>query len=119
MILSVSRGINSIAHFFSLLIVFLFVCAITWLSTRYIGKLQQGNMASGNIELIEAFRLSPGKYIQIVRVGDKYLALAICKDTVTVLTELDKDEIEIVDKKELVSFKELFEKAKKRADKND
>lgn len=76
-------------------------------------------MNAGNMELIEACRIAPGKYIQIVRVGKKYLALAICKDSVTLLSELSEDEIKITEKKEMVSFKELLEKAKKRADKDE
>ncbi|MBD5106492.1 MAG: flagellar biosynthetic protein FliO [Lachnospiraceae bacterium] len=119
MILTVSQGLNSIAQFFTVLFVFLFVCGITWLATRYIARLQQGAVASGNMELIEAFRIAPGKYIQIVKVGEKYLALAICKDTVTLLAELHEDEVKLPEKKELVSFKELLEKAIKRTDKDE
>lgn len=120
MTLAVSRGIESVAHFISLLAVFVFVCALTYFCSKYIAKIQQRTMvSSGNMELIEAYRIAPGKYIQIVRVGKKYLALVVCKDTVTLLSELNKDEIEIAKKQETISFKELFEKAKKRADKNE
>lgn len=76
-------------------------------------------MDSGNMKLIDALQIAPGKYIQIVKVGKKYLALAVCKDTVTLLTELQEDEVKITEKKEQVSFKELLEKATKRADKNE
>lgn len=120
MTLAVSRGIESVARFLSLLFIFIFVCAITYFCSRYIAKIQQGTMlASSNMELIETYKIAPGKYIQIVRVGKKYLALAVCKDTVTLLSELSEDEIETAKKQEPVSFKELFEKARKRADKNE
>lgn len=76
-------------------------------------------MPSGNMELIEAFRIAPGKYIQIVKIGTRYLALAVCKDTVTLLTELQEDEVKITEKKELISFKELLEKATKRTEKDE
>ncbi len=76
-------------------------------------------MSSGNMELVEAFRIAPGKYIQIVKIGTRYLALAVCKDTVTLLTELREDEVKMTEKKELVSFKELFEKATKRTEKDE
>ena len=76
-------------------------------------------MTSGNMELVEAFRIAPGKYIQIVKIGTRYLALAVCKDTVTLLTELREDEVKMTEKKELVSFKELFEKATKRTEKDE
>lgn len=120
MTLAVSRGIESVARFISLLVIFIFVCAITYFCSKYIAKIQQGTMlSSSNMELIEAYKIAPGKYIQIVRVGKKYLALAVCKDTVTLLSEFEKDEIEIVGKQEQISFKELFEKVRKRADKNE
>ena len=50
--------------------------------------------------------------IQVVRIGEKYVALAVCKDTVTVICEVPKEEIkEFSDSdKNIGNFKDLFTK---------
>ena len=68
------------------------------------------------MELIDTLRISSSKYLQIVRAGDKYFVVAVCKDTVTMLTEVSKESL-IVDSKEQgngyqVGFREILEKIK-------
>ena len=72
-------------------------------------------MKGSNFEVIDTFRLTQNKYVQILRIGKKYMAVAICKDTVTVLRELDESEIVFHDSdlsKKAVSFEDIFNKAK-------
>jgi flagellar protein FliO/FliZ len=72
-------------------------------------------MRASNIELIEAYRISNNKCIQIVRIGEKYIAIAVSKDTVSMLCELTEDEI-VRNSQEWnaspINFKELFDKIK-------
>ena len=55
-----------------------------------------------------------------MRIGHKYLAVAVCRDTVTVLCELQEDEITFRDEgftQKAVSFEDFFNKAKEIAGK--
>jgi flagellar protein FliO/FliZ len=68
--------------------------------------------------VLETIKIAQNKYIQIVRVGEKYFSYIVCKDTVTLLGELDKNEIPDVEctKSEPalnVNFKEVFDRLKK------
>lgn len=91
MLLSASSQLESVANFLTVLLIFAFVIAITWFTTRYIANFQKQRMDTTNIEIIETSRISPNKYLQIVRAADKYLLIAVSKDNVTMLAELDKD----------------------------
>ena len=93
MLLSIHSGINSVVQFLTVLIMFLFVLGITYFTTRYIAKIQKGQMTNKNMELIDTLRISNNKYLQIVRVGGKYYCMAVCKDSVTMLGELQKEEL--------------------------
>ena len=63
------------------------------------------------MELLEAIRLGNNKYIQVVRLGEKYLALAVCKDTVTVLCEIPREEWKDISPQTFSeSFKGILEK---------
>lgn len=93
MLLSLTTGLESVIQLITVLFIFIFVLAITWVSTRYIAGIQKDRYKTGNMELIETLRISNNKYMQIVRVGNKYYCMAVCKDTVTMLGEIRKEEM--------------------------
>ncbi|MGN0131769.1 MAG: flagellar biosynthetic protein FliO [Lachnospiraceae bacterium] len=122
MLLTVVSKIDSAVQFLTVLIIFVFVLGATWLTTRYIAGFQKGKMRGNNFEIVDSFRISQNKYIQILRIGNRYLAVAVCKDTVTVLTELTEDEIvhpENSDGGTPVQFDEFLKKAKSLVKKTD
>lgn len=95
MLLSVTTKADSYLQFFTVLLLFVFVLAITWFVTRWIANYQRGMTVHGNLEVIDTCRVAPNKYVQIVRVGSRYLVIAIGKDEVHMLAELGEDELEI------------------------
>lgn len=114
MLLTISNDMNSFLQLCTVLLIFIFVLVITWVATKWIANVQSGKTYGTNIDVIETYRLSSSKYIQIVRAGEKYLAIAVCKDTVTMLTEIPVEQILLPDKSAntMSDFKKIFEKAK-------
>ncbi len=116
MLLSVTSGLESIVQFITLLIVLVFVLGITYISTRYIAGIQKEQFKTGNMELIETLRISNNKYLQIVRAGNKYFCMAVCKDTVTMLGEIRKEDM-VFSENNLnanIDFQKILEKVKQR-----
>ena len=110
-----SNGINSFAQFLTVLIIFIGVLALTYFTTRWAASYQKGKMMSGNIQVLETLKITQNKYLQIVRVGEHYYAIAIGKDTITLLGELKEDEIHISEDMGMMpkmDFKQLLENAK-------
>ncbi len=66
------------------------------------------------MELVESLRISNNKYLQIVRAGERYLVIAVCKDTVTLLAEMEKDELtwNVSGDDTALDFKGFLDKAK-------
>ncbi|MBD5458928.1 MAG: flagellar biosynthetic protein FliO [Lachnospiraceae bacterium] len=116
MILTVSNSANSYLQFLTVLILFVFVLAVTYWTTKWMAGYQKGKRANANLEVIESFQIAGNKYVQIIRVGQKYLAVAIGKDSVTMLTEVPEDQLMFSSSanNEQVGFKELFEKIQKK-----
>lgn len=116
MLLNQHSGLDSFVELITILIIFVFVLAITYFSTVWIANIQKGKIFSKNIDVVETYKITTNKYIQIVKIGEKYFAIAVCKDTITFLTELEKGQITLQrDTNEIaskISFKELLEKAK-------
>lgn len=89
-----ASSLKSIGQLICVVLLFLFVLFLAYAAARITGSFQSNVMNKrSNIQVIEVFRLSNNKVIEIVKIGNRYLALAVCKDTVTVLTELDESEI--------------------------
>ena len=116
MILTVSNSMNSYLQFMTVLILFVFVLGITYFVTKWIGGYQKSRSFNANVEIIETFHLANNKYIQIIRVGKKYLAVAIGKDSVTMLTEIPEEQLMLSEGVDDIqpSFKELLDKLQKK-----
>lgn len=89
MTLLTMETLGGIAQFITVLVLFVIVLWVTWAVTKWTAGYQKGKQAGGNIEILESFRIASDKYVQIIRVADKYLAVAVTKDSVTFLAELD------------------------------
>ena len=109
--------LDSIVQLFTVLLIFVFVLALAYITTKLTAGLQKGRYQSSNVEIVETLKIAPTKYIQVVRIGEKYFSYVVCKDTVTLLGELAKDDItEFAKDGEnalAVSFKDIFEKLRK------
>lgn len=116
MLLALSdRRTDSYVQFVTVLILFVFVLAVTAFVTKWIGGYQKGRSVGKNMELVEALRLSNNKYVQIVRIGRKYLALAVCKDTVTMLSEIPEEDLDFPEGSSgsALGFKDVLAKIQK------
>ena len=115
MLLTMTGRIDSYLQFITVLILFVFVLLITYWTTRWIANYQKGKAGAGNLEVIETCRISPNKYVQILRAGEKYLVIAVGKDEVHMLAELSEDELVIRENDEVqsLSFAGVFEQVKK------
>lgn len=112
---------DSYVQFITVLILFVFVLAVTYVTTRWIANYQKGKAAGGNLEIVEAIRAGNNKYIQIVRAGSKYLIIGVGKDEIHMLGELSEDELVILKNKssEGMDFGSILEKLKKRSGKDN
>ena len=113
-ILTVAGSLDSFVQFITILLLFLFVLVITYVVTRWVSGIQKVQMTGKNMELVETMRISNSKYLQIIRAGEKYLVIAVCKDTVTMLAELTADEVSLDVGNEVnsLSFREILDKMK-------
>lgn len=84
---------DSFVQFITVLLIFVLVLAVTYFVTRWIGNLGRQQGSSGNIEVIESARVSPGVYVEIVRIGQRYVALSVSKDTSAFICDVPEEDI--------------------------
>ena len=106
-------GTSSTVQFISILLIFALVLFLTYMTTRWVANFQKEKNTGENVKILETTRISQNKYIQIVEIGDKCIAYAVCKDSVTLLAEINKDSLDsFAADKESFSFKEFLKKAR-------
>lgn len=115
---STSKRADSIGQLLTVILIFLFVLALTYFATKLTAGLQKGRLAGSNVEILETFKIAPTKFIQVARIGSKYYSYVVCKDTVTLLGEMAEEDIASLEKegKETainLNFKEIFDKFRK------
>ena len=120
-IIFLSSRAEGFAQFVTAILIFLFVLVLTYFTTRFVGKFQQTRLGYRNFESIESFRITNGKYLQLVRVGSKYVVIGIGKDSVTKICELSEEDVKLLSEQPQMSdtFKDLMDKARMRVGKRD
>lgn len=88
-----SSHVKSLVELIGVLVIFVFVLVITYLTTRWMGGFQKARLKNKNLSLIETIGVGNNKTISIVEVGKKYIVVAVGKDSVTLLTELKEEEL--------------------------
>ena len=107
----IAASAGSYAQFITVLFIFVAVLGVTAWTTRWMANYQKQQYVNENIEVIETTRIANNKYIQIIRAGEKYMVIAVCKDTVTMLGEIPEEQLMEKPPAQRLSFKELLDKA--------
>lgn len=107
--------LENVFQLIGLLVVFILILAAAYFVTRWVGGQTLQSQKNQNISVIETFRLAPNRFIQIVRLGNKYIAIALSREHVEFLAEIDEEALSLPETRERqvssnVDFKEVFSK---------
>ncbi|MCI8372765.1 MAG: flagellar biosynthetic protein FliO [Lachnospiraceae bacterium] len=115
MLIAADSSLDNFLRFLASLGIFLFVLALAYFVTRWIGNYQKFQLKSRNIQVIETMRIANNKYVQIVKVAEEYLVISIAKERIELLTKLDEKNINalhIPDEKHTETFQDILKKLK-------
>ncbi len=116
-------AVSSLENFLQLvgvLLIFVFVLLITYLTTKWMGGFQKIHSNNKNLRVIEAIPVGNNKMVEIVQAGTKYLVISVGKDEVHLLAELSEEELKeapVLDsgaKPMPESFQDVFKKVKEK-----
>lgn len=114
MLLDIGRT-DTVIQFVTVLLLFAFVVLITWFTTRWVARLQKGQMSSqgSNMEVLETMRIAPDKFLELVKLGNRYFILAVGKNEINSVCELKEEELNLsAPKPQKASFAELLDRFK-------
>jgi flagellar protein FliO/FliZ len=110
---------DSFVQLVSLVFVLIIILVAAYYTSRFVGKMKMGQMKKSNFQVIDTYRISQSKALQIVKIANKYVVIAIAKDTIEIITELEESEVMIRDfhNDEKQSFMQIIDKLKKKTSK--
>lgn len=102
--------LGSIVSLIGLIGVCILIIVASYFVTRLVGGRQLSRQKNSNFKTIDTFHLAQNKYLSLIQVGKRYFVIAICKDTVTMLSELKEEDILMwrEDMQSTASFKNIF-----------
>ncbi len=102
-------GINSsrqnLLEFFGIILIFIIVLVACWATTRFVASKQISGKNTGNFEVVETYAIAKDRFLQVVRIGKKYYAMAVGKDTVNVICEIPEEDLVLAGKANGTSVK--------------
>ena len=99
MLLVSSTGrISSFFQLIGVLVIFVLVLVATYFTTRFVAGYQKNQVTGKNMRVVETLRIAQNKFLQIVKVGEKYLVLSVGKDEVRLIAEIPPEEIKVMDR---------------------
>jgi flagellar protein FliO/FliZ len=88
---------DSLLQLIGVSILFIFILAITYFTTKFVGGTKLNQVKNSNFQVIETYKLTQNKYLQIIKIGSRYFVIAIGKDNIQNIAELDEKDILIGD----------------------
>lgn len=109
-------GIESVLKLIGLIILCIIIIAASYFTTKFVGRREAGMTGESNFKSIDVYRINQNKYLQIIQIGTRYFVIAVSKDNVSVLTELNKEDISFFrDNSKKMSFKDIMARVTKGA----
>lgn len=88
---------NNLVQLLGLVLLLVIILFAAYYTSKFIGKMKLGQMKNSNFTVIDSYRIAPGKMLQIVKVGKKYIVISVAKDHISYLTDIDETELSIKD----------------------
>ena len=119
MLATAQNSIQSLFELLGLILIFVIVLVVCYYTTKFVAGRQLVQKKMGNFEVVETFSIAQNKYLQLIRMGNKYVVISVAKDTVNFITELEETEICQVQKNTNMSgksFKDVLSGLAKKTD---
>lgn len=92
-ILMISSSLDSFLKLISVLLVFVFVLAITYVVTRWMAGYQKTQMKCKNLQVLETIPMGNNKMVCLLKAGTEFLVVSVGKDEIHPLMTLTEDQI--------------------------
>ncbi len=94
-----------------LLLLFIFIVVGCYFTTRFVANKQLRQKKYNNFKVIDTYRITQNKFLQIVQIGTRYVVISITKDNISFIAEVYEEELlhkEETEAKKEINFKQIL-----------
>ena len=105
---------DNVWQLIGLILLLIIILIAAYYTSKFVGGIKLGQLKYSNFKIVDTYRISPNKAMQIVQVGNKFIVIAIGKDTIQYITELDESEVQLKEIKteNNLNFKQILDKVR-------
>ncbi len=92
-LLKIPSTLDSLFELLGLVLIFAVVILACYLTTRIVAGKHLRQQKLGNFEVIETYQVAQNRFLQIIRIGRKYVCIAVGKDSVEPVCELSEEDV--------------------------
>ena len=105
-----ASGVESVLKLIGLIILCVLIILASYFTTRFVGKRQSGAGGESNFKSLDIYRINQNKYLQLIAIGTRFFVIAVSKDNVELIAELNEEDITYWRSEKKVSFKDIMSK---------
>lgn len=90
-------GQSALASFLKLImlfIAFILILVASYYVTKWYAKSGFIRKQTNNMEIVDTFSMGPNRQICILRIGQRYVAVSVCKEQINFLMEIPEEELQ-------------------------
>lgn len=84
---------NNLVQLLGLCLLLAVILFAAYYTSKFIGKMKLGQLKNSNFTVIDTYKIAPGKMLQIVKVGKKYLLISVAKDSINFIADLNETDL--------------------------
>jgi flagellar protein FliO/FliZ len=109
--------LQGVGQFLYILLLVVLVSVLAYYSTRWIASARFGRLGKRNLEIVESIGVGAQAFVQLIRVGKKYVLVGITRTQVSPLYELSEEDIELeLATSGMSSFETIFSRFQRKAE---
>lgn len=96
---------------FGLLLLFIFIVVGCYFTTKFVANKQLKQIKHSNFKVIDTYRITQNKFLQLVQIGTRYVVISITKENINFITEISEDELKFKEDTEVkkeINFKQIL-----------
>ena len=100
---------------FNILFLVAVVASLAYITVKLVGGARYGRGGvRRNLEIVESISVGPQSYVHVIRVGGQYILIGTTRGQVTMLTQLDQDQLKLPEAVQGVGFESFLSRFQKK-----
>ena len=87
------KSSSNMFELLGLIVLFAILLVACYYVTKFVGNKQMKQLKNSNFTIIDTYRVTQNKFLQMVKIGNRYIVIAVTKDQISLIAQLNEEEV--------------------------